>query len=105
VFARIPGRRPSRTRGTVMTPDDTPDAPPTFPRIVRDPAILGGKPTVKGTRLSVEFLLELLATGGSRSEIVRVYPFLTEEDVEEAVFYAVSQLPRLLPKTVAMATT
>ncbi len=59
-----------------------------FSRIISDPMILNGKPIVQGTRLSVEFLLELLASGGSRDDIVRAYPQLTSEDVEEAVRYA-----------------
>jgi uncharacterized protein (DUF433 family) len=59
-----------------------------FSRIISDPAILNGKPIVQGTRLSVEFLLELIASGGSRDDIVRTYPQLTPEDVEEAVLYA-----------------
>jgi uncharacterized protein (DUF433 family) len=59
-----------------------------FSRIVSNPAILGGKPCVRGTRVSVEFILELAASGASRSEIVRAYPHLTPEDVEEAMRYA-----------------
>ena len=59
-----------------------------FSRIVSDPAILGGKPCIKGTRLSVEFLLELAAGGASREDILRAYPHLASEDVEEALRYA-----------------
>ena len=59
-----------------------------FSRIVSNPALLGGKPCIKGTRLSVEFVLELAASGASRDEIVRAYPHLTPEDVEEAMRYA-----------------
>lgn len=55
-----------------------------FERIVSDPAILGGKPCVKGTRISVEFILELLASGASREQIVGSYPHLTVEGVEAA---------------------
>ena len=58
-----------------------------FPNIVFNPAILGGKPCIKGTRLSVDFLLELLASGASPAEIVRTYPQLTLPDVEQAVLY------------------
>ena len=56
-----------------------------FDRIVSDPRILGGKPCVKGTRISVEFLLELTAQGSSRGEILRAYPHLSAEDVEQAL--------------------
>ena len=63
-----------------------------FERIVSDPAILGGKPCIKGTRLSVEFLLELAASGASRDDIVQAYPRLTREDVEAAFQYAARSL-------------
>lgn len=59
-----------------------------FPRIVSDPAILGGKPCIRGTRLSVEFILELVAGGGTREAIAARYPQLTIDDVEEAVRFA-----------------
>jgi uncharacterized protein (DUF433 family) len=59
-----------------------------FDRIVSDPRILGGKPCVKGTRISMEFLLELAAQGASRDEILRAYPHLSAEDMEQALRYA-----------------
>ena len=59
-----------------------------FPRIVSDPSVLGGKPCIRGTRISVEFILELIASGASRDDIVRGWPNLAAEDVEEAVLYA-----------------
>lgn len=59
-----------------------------FDRIVCNPDILGGKLCVRGTRISVEFLLELVASGGSRDSIVRAYPQLAPEDVEQAALYA-----------------
>ena len=59
-----------------------------FDRIVSDPAILGGKPCIKGTRLSVEFILELVASGGTIQQIVAKYPQLQSEDVEQAIRYA-----------------
>ena len=57
-------------------------------RIVSDPAVLGGKPTVKGTRISVEFLLELFASGATRGDVLQAYPHLRAEDIEEALRYA-----------------
>ena len=63
-----------------------------FERIVSDPGILGGKPCIKGTRISVEFILDLVASGGSRDDIVKAYPHLTPEDVEQAVRYAAESL-------------
>ena len=51
-------------------------------RIVIDPAILAGKPVIKGTRLAVEFIIDLLAQGWSEPEILRNYPGLTSEDIQ-----------------------
>ena len=58
-----------------------------FDRIISDPAILSGKPCIRGTRISVEFILELLASGAGRDEILKAYPQLKSEDVEQAVRY------------------
>jgi uncharacterized protein (DUF433 family) len=60
-----------------------------FGRIACNPAVLGGKPCIKGTRISVEFILELVASGASRDDVLRAYPHLSAEDVEEALRYAV----------------
>jgi uncharacterized protein (DUF433 family) len=57
-------------------------------RIIVDPEILVGKPVVKGTRLSVEFLLGLLAQGWPESEILRNYPGLQREDLLACRAYA-----------------
>ena len=57
-------------------------------RIVIDPDILVGKPVVKGTRLSVDFLLGLLAQGWSEAEILRNYPGLQREDLLACWVYA-----------------
>lgn len=50
-------------------------------RIAVDPEILTGKPTIKGTRIAVEFLLELVAEGWTHEEILRNYPHLNPEDL------------------------
>lgn len=57
-------------------------------RIVIDPEILVGKPVVKGTRLAVEFIIELLASGWSHEDILRNYPGLTTEDILACLSYA-----------------
>jgi uncharacterized protein (DUF433 family) len=57
-------------------------------RIVIDPSILVGKPVVKGTRLAVEFIVDLLAQGWSQEEILRNYPGLTKEDISACLKYA-----------------
>ncbi len=56
--------------------------------IVSDPAVLGGKPCVKGTRISVEFILELLASGASRDDVLRGYPQITDEGLSAALGFA-----------------
>ncbi len=61
-------------------------------RIVVDPAILVGKPVVKGTRLAVEFIMDLLAQGWSEADILRNYPGLTREDIVACLSYASSVL-------------
>ena len=54
---------------------------PPSERIVVDPKILAGKPVIRGTRLAVEFILELLAAGQSERDILTNYPGLTREDI------------------------
>jgi uncharacterized protein (DUF433 family) len=57
-------------------------------RIVVDPAVLVGKPVIKGTRLAVEFIVSLLAQGWGEAEILRNYPGLTREDIAACLQYA-----------------
>ena len=57
-------------------------------RIVIDPHILVGKPVIKGTRLAVEFVVELLAEGWSEEEIMQNYPGVTKEDIHACLGYA-----------------
>jgi uncharacterized protein (DUF433 family) len=61
-------------------------------RIVIDPGILVGKPIVRGTRLAVEFIVDLLAQGRSEAEILRNYPGLTHEDIQACLSYASAML-------------
>ena len=61
-------------------------------RIIVDPRILVGKPVVKGTRLAVEFIVELLAQGWDEKEILRNYPGLTHEDIAACLQYATNLL-------------
>lgn len=67
-------------------------APAPAELIVSTPGVLGGKPCVRGTRISVEFILELLASGGSREEILRAYPQVGEAGLEAALRYAARAL-------------
>ncbi|MBI3159660.1 MAG: DUF433 domain-containing protein [Chloroflexi bacterium] len=59
-----------------------------FPHIAFDPEVLSGKPHIVGTRLSVEFVLELFAGGATKDEVLKAYPQLTGEAIEEALRYA-----------------
>ena len=61
---------------------------PLSERIVVDAKILAGKPVIRGTRLAVEFILELLAAGQSESDILTNYPGLTREDILACLSYA-----------------
>jgi uncharacterized protein (DUF433 family) len=60
--------------------------------IVADPAVLVGKPVIKGTRLSVEFILELMAEGWSEAQMLHNYPGLTREQILACVAYARERL-------------
>ena len=62
-------------------------------RIVTDPDILLGKPAVRGTRISVSFVLSLLAGGTGEAEIVKYYPSLTVGDIRACCLYASENLP------------
>ena len=61
---------------------------PLSEHIVVDPEILAGKPVIRGTRLAVEFILELLASGQSEDNILSNYPGLTREDILACLSYA-----------------
>jgi uncharacterized protein (DUF433 family) len=61
-------------------------------RIVVDPDILVGKPVVKGTRLAVEHVIDLLAQGWSEAEVLRNYPSLTHADILACLTYASDRL-------------
>lgn len=72
-------------------------------RIVIDPQILAGKAVVRGTRLSVEFLIDLLAEGWPEDQILRNYPGLTVEDLRACFRYASAMLhaERVFPLEIA----
>jgi uncharacterized protein (DUF433 family) len=61
-------------------------------RIVVDPKILVGKPIIKGTRISVEFILELLSNDWSYEKILQEYPQLQKEDILAAIQYSLEIL-------------
>ena len=57
-------------------------------RITANPNILGGKPIIRGTRLSVEFILDLLASDVSEEEILEDYAHITKDDIHACLRYA-----------------
>ncbi len=57
-------------------------------RIETNPATLGGKPVIRGTRISVELVLRKLADGATEAELLDGYPRLTREDIRAALAYA-----------------
>lgn len=63
-----------------------------YQHIVSTPGVLGGKPCIKGTRISIELILETVANGASVADIVREFPQLSVEAVQEAVRYAIHAL-------------
>ena len=63
-------------------------------RVVIDEKILGGKPVIRGTRIPVYLIVELVANGLSIKDILKEYPELNEEDIKAALRYAASLLKR-----------
>jgi uncharacterized protein (DUF433 family) len=73
-------------------------------RISIDPAVCGGKPCIKGTRIWVSLVLDLLATGMTEAELRTEYPALTHEDILAAIAYgAEAARERVIPVPVEPA--
>ena len=60
----------------------------TLTRITVDPAVMGGRPCVRGIRMTVGTIVGLVASGHSREEILSLYPYLEPDDISEALAYA-----------------
>ena len=60
----------------------------TLTRITADPQQMGGRPCIRGIRVTVGTVVGLVASGHSREEILRLYPYLEDEDITEALAYA-----------------
>ena len=60
----------------------------THPRITRNPKVMGGKPCIRGLRVTVGTVAGLVAAGRSREEVLRLYPYLEPEDITAALSYA-----------------
>jgi uncharacterized protein (DUF433 family) len=61
---------------------------PELDRITRNPAVMGGKPCIRGLRVTVGLVVGLVAAGRSWAEILVHYPYLEEEDIRQALTYA-----------------
>ena len=59
-----------------------------FKRITFDPTVMGGKPCIRGLRVTVGTLVGLMAQGHTPAEILKAYPYLEEADLREALSYA-----------------
>jgi uncharacterized protein (DUF433 family) len=57
-------------------------------RITRDPAVMGGRPCIRGMRVTVGAVVGLLAAGRTREEILEAYPYLEADDIKAALSYA-----------------
>ena len=57
-------------------------------RITFDPEVMGGKPCVRGLRVTAGMIVGLIAAGRTRNEILRLYPYLEDEDITQALAYA-----------------
>jgi uncharacterized protein (DUF433 family) len=61
---------------------------PNIDRITRNPEVMGGKPCVRGIRVTVGMIVGLVAAGHSDAEILDAYPYIEEEDIRQALAYA-----------------
>jgi uncharacterized protein (DUF433 family) len=66
-------------------------------RITRDPAVMGGKPCIRGMRVTVGTLVGLMASGHSIQRILDEYPYLNEPDILEALAYAAWRVEEVEP--------
>ena len=57
-------------------------------RITFNPSVMGGKPTIRGLRVTVGMIVGIIAAGHSNKEILEAYPYLEEEDIRAALTYA-----------------
>ncbi len=60
-------------------------------RITTKPDVCGGRPTIRGLRIRVSDILDMLAAGASRADILKDYPYLEDEDITAALEYAARQ--------------
>lgn len=71
-------------------------------RITFYPNVMGGRPTLRRLRVTVGMVVGLVASGHSNAEIIKVYPYLEDEDIREALWYAAWRVEEIeLPLAVA----
>ena len=57
-------------------------------RITRDPAMMGGKPCIRGMRVTVGMIVGMMGAGHSKAHVLELYPYLEPEDIDQALTYA-----------------
>src|SRR4026208_1119293 len=82
------GTRRRFTRSYPMTRPARYNSTMQIDRITLDPAVMGGKPCIRGLRVTVGTIVGLLAAGRTREEILTAYPYLEAEDIGDALAYA-----------------
>lgn len=92
-FGKTPNKNfrisvPINELGNEVRTGSTVEPPSLLDRIDVDPEICGGRPRIRGTRVRVSDVLELLASGAQQSEILADYPYLQQEDIAAALQYA-----------------
>lgn len=75
---------------------------PDLTRITFNPQVMGGKPCIRGLRVTVGTIIGLLAAGRSSAEILQAYPYLEPEDIQQALAYAAWRVEEIeLPLVIA----
>lgn len=82
----------SHRRTFLIDPPRQADMATVLSRITTDPAVCGGRPCIRGMRIRVSDVLDLMAAGATTAEILRDYPYLEAEDLEAVLKYAARRL-------------
>ena len=82
------GLAKGRGSSTIGMSTTSPSDMPQLTRITRDPAVVGGKPCIRGMWVTVGTVVDLVAASRTGEEILREYPYLEAEDIAEALSYA-----------------
>ena len=73
-----------------------------FKRITFDPKVMGGRPCIRGMRVTVGTIMGLLAVGRTKDEILKLYPYLEPEDIDQSLVYAAWRVEEMeLPLEIA----